>query len=159
ASTLDQQAVTDADAPRHLGSLPVDLHLAVLDGLPAQRPRLEETRRPQPQIDAHAVGRSGVAHASVVVVLALEVDLDVVFVVIAGPLQDFLVVATPAGWRLDRAINDIAIEVALGTIARHRLAGVGHPFRIAAAGGEQTDGNKRQYKGEPGHGGHSGNLR
>ena len=53
----DHQRVADAHAARRFRALPADIDLAGLDGVPGQRARLVEARRPQPEVEAD--GRSG----------------------------------------------------------------------------------------------------
>src|SRR5690606_30851721 len=53
--TLDLQRLAAAQRARRLGPLAIDFDLAVLDRLARQAARLEEARRPQPEVEAHRV--------------------------------------------------------------------------------------------------------
>src|SRR5690606_20603048 len=54
-----RQPIADAHRPRGLHALVTDLDLAAFDGLRGRRAGLEEPRRPQPLVDAHAPGSAG----------------------------------------------------------------------------------------------------
>src|SRR5690606_1845839 len=55
-AAADPQGIPDAHGTRRLRALPTHLDLAVLDRVARQAARLEEPRRPEPQVQAHRAG-------------------------------------------------------------------------------------------------------